>query len=303
MSVAHFLQLVLLGAIWGSSFMFMRIAVPALGPGWMLEIRLLSAAAFLFLVTRFLREPLQVRRYWKHYLILGVLNTAFPFYAFAWASQSLPAALLAIMNSTAPFWGVIVGVLWRGKPLTLRAVTGLLCGALGVATIVGIGTFGDGGGLGEGALLAVAVALSASVCYAIASSYAEFSESVPPFANAHGSLWAAVVMVTPFMALNPLPVEWSQTAIATALTLGIVCSGIAYLLYYHLISVIGAPSAMTVGYLIPLWGVFWGWLFLDEVIGWNTLVGGALVLTGVALVTGLRPGRFFSRKLPRLGAR
>ena len=284
MSVLHFFQLLLLAALWGSSFMFMRIAVPALGPGWMLEIRLISATLFIFLVTRWMHQPLRGRRYWKHYLILGLLNTAAPFFAFAWASQVLPASILAIINSTAPLWGLVVGFVWRGKAVSARALLGLLCGISGVAVIVGM----SGVGLADGALMYVFIALSASVCYAIASSYAEFAESVPPFANAHGSLWAAVLLITPFMPLAPLPEAWPLAAVAATLTLGIVCSGVAYLLYYHLISTIGAPSAMTVGYLIPLWGVFWGWLFLDEAVGWHTLAGAALVLTGTALVTGLR---------------
>lgn len=292
MAAAHFLQLMLLAAMWGSSFMFMRIAVPALGPGWMLEIRVLSATLFLFAVTRFMREPLHGRRHWKHYLVLGVFNTAVPFYAFAWASQALPASMLAIINSTAPLWAVIVGVIWRKKPITSRALLGLCCGVGGVALIVGMGNLG----LKADAFVYVGVAMIASVCYAIASSYAEFAKSVPPFANAHGSLWAAAILVTLFMPLSPLPVEWTQTAVAAALTMGVLCSGVAYLLYYHLLSVIGAPSAMTVGYLIPLWGVFWGWLFLEEAVGWHTLGGAALVLIGTALVTGLRIGSLLRRR-------
>lgn len=283
MSPANFLQLLLLAAIWGSSFMFMRIAVPALGPGWMLWIRLISASLFLLLALRFIHQPLLVRQRWKHYLILGLLNTAIPFFAFAWASQTLPASLLAILNSTAPLWGIVVGVVWRRKNVTVTAMLGLACGVAGVATIVGVGSLA----LSDAALFAVGIALSASMCYAIASSYAEFAKRVPPFANAHGSLWFAVLLVTPFMPLSTMPLEWPASAIAATLAMGILCSGVAYLLFYHLISTIGAPSTMTVGYLIPLWGVFWGWLFLDEAIGWNTLIGGALVLTGTALVTGL----------------
>ena len=293
MAAVHFLQLILLAAIWGSSFMFMRIAVPAIGPAWVLEIRLASAALFLFVVTRlFMREPLRAGSRWRHYLILGLFNTAIPFFAYAWASQKLPASLLAILNSTAPFWGVLVGLVWRGKPVSGRALLGLACGAAGVATIVGMGEVR----VDPGALVSVVAALGASICYAIASSYAEFSVRVPPFANAHGSLWAAVLLATPFMVSAPMPETWSSTAVAVSLVLGVVCSGVAYLLYYHLIAVVGAPSAMTVGYLIPLWGVFWGWLFLDEAVGWHTLAGAALVLTGTALVTGLRISSLLRRR-------
>lgn len=284
MTPRHFLLLLLLAAIWGSSFMFMRIAVPQLGPAWMLGVRLFSAALFLLLVTRILSEPLEVRRHWRHFLILGVLNTALPFFAFSWASRELPAAMLAILNSTAPFWGVLVGVVWRGRALTARTLAGLACGMAGVSALVGLGS-ASGQAV---SLLAAGVCLGASLCYGIASNYAEFAEKVPPFSNAHGSLWAAALLITPILLTFPLPTQLSPVPVGAALALGILCSGVAYLLYYHLIATIGAPSTMTVGYLIPLWGVFWGWLFLGERIGWNTLLGAGLILTGTALVTGLR---------------
>ena len=284
MSAVHFLQLMTLAAIWGSSFMFMRIAVPELGPIWMLVLRLFSAALFLFLVTRFVKEALQARDRWKHYLFLGIFNTALPFLAFAWAATRLPASMLAILNSTAPFWGLVVGYLWRRKPVSLRAFIGLLFGVAGVASLVGLG----GESVSDRELVAVIVAMTAAVCYAIASSYAEFADRIPPLANAHGSLWMAALLIVPFIPFSPMPDAWPTGPVLAALALGVVCSGVAYLLYYHLIAVIGAQSAMTVGYLIPLWGVLWGWLFLDETVGWHTLAGAALVLTGTALVTGLR---------------
>ena len=284
MNLRHFGLLLLLSAIWGSSFLFMRVAVPALGPGWMLGIRLLSAAAFLWLVTRVLREPLRAGRRWRHFLTLGLLNTTLPFFAFAWAAQALPAAVLAILNSTAPLWGLLVGFLWRRRPITRRALLGLCCGMAGVATLVG---GGDRAGLSL-PLPPVLVCLGASLCYGIATNYAEFAERVPPLANAHGSLWAAVLLITPFLPLAPAPASLAPLPLGAALALGVLCSGMAYLLFYNLIASIGAPATMTVGYLIPLWGVFWGWLFLGEAVGWSTLAGALLVLVGTGLVTGLR---------------
>jgi drug/metabolite transporter (DMT)-like permease len=144
----------------------------------------------------------------------------------------------------------------------------------------------------------VGVCLIAPVCYGIASSYAEFAERVPAFANAHGSLWASVALIVPLMAVAPAPVTWPVSAVAAGVVLGVVCSALAYLLYFHLVSTVGAASALTVGYLIPLFGVTWGWLFLDEPVGWHTISGAALVLTGTALVTGLDP-RSFLRRRPR----
>lgn len=295
MQPIYFAQLVLLAAIWGSSFMFMRVAVPALGPTWMLEIRLFSAALFLLLLTRLIGQALDAGRHWRHYLILGLFNTALPFFVFASAARELPASTLAILNSTAPLWGLVIGFVWRGKPITPRAVIGLLFGIAGVASLVGFGGFASQPGQLSAALLAA----SASVFYGIASNYAEYADSVPPFANAHGSMWAAALLMLPLAPFSPVPTAWPAVPVLSALALGVLCSGVAYLLYYNLITRIGATSALTVGYLIPLFGVFWGWLFLDETIGWYTLAGAALVLIGTALVTGMNPARFLARRQRR----
>ncbi|GAB5412820.1 MAG: DMT family transporter [Congregibacter sp.] len=285
MTARHMLQLIFLGAIWGASFMFMRIAVPQLGPTWLLVIRLFSASIVLFLVSQWLRKPMQVKRHWKHYLFLGVFNTALPFFAFAYAAQMLPASTLSILNSTAPLWGLVIGFVWRGKPVTGRAMLGLFLGMAGVASLVGLG----GLKIESGAFLAVGFTLCAAVCYGLASSYAEFAEKVEPYANAQGSLWAATLLLLPLIPMAPMPEVWAPSAVASALTIGLLCTGLAYLLYFHLIATAGAPAALTVGYLIPLWGVFWGWLFLDEAIGLHTLLGAGLVLSGTMLVTGFSP--------------
>lgn len=289
------MQLVALGAIWGASFMFMRIAVPQLGPAWLLELRLLSAALVLLLVSRALRKPLHWRQNWKHYFILGLFNTAVPFFAFANGAKVLPASLLSILNSTAPLWGLVIGVVWRGKPITGRAVLGLLCGMAGVASLVGFG----GLQVQPGALFAAGTVLAAAICYGIASSYTEYAPSVETYANAQGSMWAAVLLLLPLMPFAPMPASWPPGAVASALVLGVLCTGVAYLLYFHLIATVGAPSALTVGYLIPLWGVLWGWLFLDEHIGWHTLLGAGLVLTGTMLVTGFSPAALLRARRAR----
>jgi len=289
---AHFAKLILLAAIWGASFLFMRIAVPQIGPIWLLELRLASAAVFLLIVAQGIRQPLHLRTYGRHYLTLGTLNTAIPFGAMAWAASTLDASILSVINATAPLWGLVVGFLWRGKAITPAAALGLVCGMAGVASIVGIGR----ASLSADQLIAVAGCMIAPICYAIASSYAEFAENVPAFANAHGSVWAAVLVILPLTTVAPTPEVWPPGAVAAALTLGVVCSGVAYLLYYHLVSTVGAASALTVGYLIPLFGVTWGWLFLGEAVGWHTIIGAALVLTGTALVTGMNPTRLLRRR-------
>ncbi|WOJ94719.1 DMT family transporter [Congregibacter variabilis] len=294
MSTAQLAQLVALAAIWGSSFMFMRIAVPQLGPLWLLEMRLVAASLILLIISRAMRRPLHIRKHWRHYMILGVFNTALPFWAFAYAAQTLPASMLAILNSTAPLWGLLIGFVWRGKPITRRAIVGLLLGMSGVASLVGLG----GLAVKPEALFAVILTASAAICYGIASSYAEYAEKVETYANAHGSLWAATLLLLPFIPFAPMPTVWPPGAVAAALILGVLCTGVAYLMYFHLIATAGAPSALTVGYLIPLWGVLWGWLFLDEAVGLHTLLGAGLVLSGTMLVTGFRPSRLLRALKP-----
>lgn len=294
MNPTQFAQLVLLAAIWGASFLFMRIAVPQIGAVWLLEIRLISAALFVLLVAQGMRQPLNFRSNVRHYFTLGAFNTAIPFFVMAWAASTLSAGVLSVINATAPLWGLVVGFLWRGKPVTLASGLGLLCGMAGVAAIMGVGQ----SDLSTEAIIAVVVCMIAPICYGIAASYAEHAKSLPAFANAHGSIWASVALILPLMAVTPLPQTWPISAVGAALALGILCSGVAYLLYYHLVSTVGAASALTVGYLIPLFGVTWGWLFLGESVGWHTVIGAILVLTGTALVTGMNPVHFLRKRAP-----
>jgi drug/metabolite transporter (DMT)-like permease len=140
-----------------------------------------------------------------------------------------------------------------------------------------------------GAALAIAAALSAAVCYSIASLYAKSAKSVEPFANAHGTMWAATLFVLPALPFFPAPGVASPGVWAAVLALGVLCSGIAYLIYFRLIAEVGPTSALTVTFLNPVFGILWGALFLGEAIGWHTLAGAAIVLVGTALVTGFAP--------------
>ena len=291
MSAASLAQLIVLSALWGSSFLFMRIAAPVLGPAMLMETRVLLAALFLFGVAQIGRREVQWRSRWKHYLILGLFNSALPFLLFAYAAISLSASMLAILNATAPIWGSLIAVLWLRKPLSGKSLAGLMLGIAGVALLVGF----DRVSMQPGAGLAIAAALAASCSYSIASTYAHRAEVVPPFANAHGSMWAATLIIAPTLPFFPIIQAPSFDVILAVLALGLLCTGIAYLIYFRLIREIGAASALTVTFLIPVFGVLWGYLFLDEVIGWHTFAGAAIVLLGTALVTGFSPKFSFGR--------
>lgn len=292
MNSANLLRLLLLSAIWGASFLFMRIAVPALGPVWLIEARVLLAALLLWGVALALRQPLVVRGNLRHYLVLGLFNTALPFLLFAFAARTLSASLLSILNASGPIWGALIAALWQRTPLPPRAVAGMGLGVAGVALLMGF----DPAALQAGAGWAIAATLGATCCYGIASNYARTAPTQGPLANAHGSMWAATLLVAPALPFFAPTAAPDAGVLATVVALGLLCTGVAYVLYFRLVADIGAAPALTVGFLIPVFGVFWGWLFLDEAVGWHTLGGALVVLTGTALVTGFNPRTLFGRK-------
>ncbi|ESQ86318.1 hypothetical protein AEAC466_03720 [Asticcacaulis sp. AC466] len=292
MPAASLIKLILLGAIWGGSFLFMHIAAPVLGPVLLIQSRVLLGAVFLLALAVLWKKPLDIRAHWKHFAILGFFNTALPFLLFAWASRLLPASMLSVLNATVPIWGAIFGAIWLRTALSIKTVAGLALGVAGVAILVGF----DGARLTPGMMLGVAAGLTAAACYAIAALYSKVARSVDAFSNAHGSMWAATVLIapaTPFFPAATMPDPWVMLCV---LALGIACSGIAYVLYFKLIDEVGAASATTVTFLVPVFGMLWGALVLHEHIGLMGLGGAGLIIVGVALITGFSPAALVRRK-------
>ena len=275
----------MLAAIWGGSFLFMRIAANPLGPAVLIEARVLCAAITLLLVSFSLKGKLSFNAHSKHFFILGLFNTALPFLCFAYAAQTLNASTLAILNSTAPIWAAIIGAIWTKTALESKVLLGLGIGVTGVTVLVGWDAFN----IGQEAIIPIFAAVMAAFSYGIASNYTKTAPKVEAFNNAHGSMWAAVLIVLPFVFFMPMREAPDLTITASVILLGAVCTGLAYLLYFNLINELGAPSALSVTFLIPVFGILWGNLFLDEAIGINTMIGSVLVITGTMLVTGLSP--------------
>ncbi|MES2349029.1 MAG: DMT family transporter [Pseudomonadota bacterium] len=292
MSTANLLRLIFLAAIWGGSFLFMRIAAPVLGAAVLIEYRVLFASLFLAVIALVLKKPLNLRQNWKHYLILGLFNSAVPFLMFAFAARTLSASLLAVLNATTPLWGTLIAAIWTRSMVSAKVMFGLLLGACGVALLVGF----DHVTTKPGAGIAIAAVLFASFNYGIASNYAKQAKAVEPFSNAHGSMWASTLLVLPALPFFPAPGEPTIGIMGAVLALGILCSGVAYLIYFRLIQDVGPSSALTVTFLSPLFGILWGMMFLGESVGWYTFVGAAVVIAGTALVTGFRPSLGFLGK-------
>ena len=286
MTPANAALLLLLAAIWGGSFLFMRIGAPVLGPVWLILFRVGIAALFLGACALWQRTPLQLRRYWRHYLVLGLLNSALPFFLIAYAAQSLSASLLSVVNSSSPIFAALISAVWLRTRITPARALGLALGAAGVVVLVqgGIGAKTDDW------LLAVAAALMSTVWYGVAGTYVKSAKlSIDPFCNAHGSMWAAtffIALALPFCppASMPSPGVWAAVA-----GLGVLCTGVAYLIYFRLIRDVGPMSALSVTFLIPVFGILWGVVFLDERFT-PGMAGGALVIfAGTVLANGIRP--------------
>ena len=283
------LEFVCLAAIWGASFLFIRVAAPEFGPMSLMLVRCLVGAAILvpLAVARHGMPALvaQVRPAWGRLFVAGVLNSAIPFVMFGFAGLYLSAGFASILNATTPIFGAVVGYLWFGDRLTAIRVAGLVIGLAGVALIswqrVGVAE----GGMGA---IAVLACLVATFAYGYAGNFAKVRLArIDPLVLAAGSQVAAMVMLVPG-GIASWPAQWPTTAAwSSALALGAVCTGIAYVIFFRLIGRVKASAALSVTFLIPVFGVLWGWLFLAEQVDHWMLVGGAVVVLGTALATGM----------------
>lgn len=294
MKPADVIRLLMLAAIWGGSFLFTRISAPVLGPAILIECRVSLAMLLLLIVARVMHKPLHARAHWRHYLMLGVFNTAIPFLLFAYAAQTLSASEMSILNATAPIWGAVIGVIWKRHTVNKRSMLGLGLGIIGVALVVGLDRVSTQAGAGS----AIAAGLLAAFCFGFATNYAKTAKHVDSFSNAHGSMWAAALFLAPAMPFASPYASPSTGVILAVLAVGLVCTGLALLLYFRLIRDIGATSALTVTFLIPLFGILWGHLFLHEVISAGMMIGAGIVLLGTALATGFNPLTLLLQRTP-----
>lgn len=274
-------RLLALAAIWGASFLFMRIAAPPLGPAATAGLRVALAAVALVVWLRWARVDLAWRAQWRFYLAVGLVTSAAPFALWAFSALHLPASYLVVLNATAPLFGALVAALWLRERLAPRAALGLAAGIAGVATLVGFGPLRPSPMI----LWAIAAGALASLCYAVAAAYMKRrSAGVNAAAVATGSQIGATLLLAPLVAALPPPALPTAGEWLAAAALGVLCTGAAYLLYFRLIADVGPTRALTVTFLIPVFGMLWGALFLGEAITPLMVVGCALVLAGTALV-------------------
>jgi drug/metabolite transporter (DMT)-like permease len=279
---ADYARLALLAAIWGAAFIFMRVAAPVLGPAWTAEVRVLLGGLALLAWFRVIGVESGLRRHARFYLLIGTVNIAMPFVLYSYAAMHAPASLLSIVNATAPIFGLTWSAAFGDDRITPRKAAGLALGVAGVALIVRP----SGAEVDSQVAWAVAAALGACCCYGVTGVLMKrFSAGASPQGMAAGNQLAAAIVLVPLLPLLPPLAAPTALVVANMLALALLASGVAFLLYFRLIADIGATRALTVTYLIPLFGIFWGWLFLGEALPASALAGGVLILAGTVLVT------------------
>jgi drug/metabolite transporter (DMT)-like permease len=265
-------ELLLLGAIWGASFLFMRMGANEFGGMALAGVRAIGATICSIPLLFSRNRRIELRKHWFSVALIGLANSALPFVFFSYAAQSLPSGLSAIFDAIAPLLVAASGWLWLGEKLDAPRISGLLIGFAGVVWLIG-GTMGFGHGAAASGW-AMAACVAANVCYTFGAHYSHRRlQEVSPLTVATGSQMAAAVMLLPFTIwLWPAKSPSTEAWIA-AIGLAAACTSLAYVLFYGLLARIGSAKSMAVLYLIPVFGVLWGAVFL--------------ILLGVALTTGM----------------
>ena len=292
MKPIHYAALLLLGSIWGASFLFIGLAVHEFGPLLLMFLRVLGAGLVLVGLAQWRQRQqksetgLNWRTNWRTYLVVGLLNSALPFTLIACSELSITASLAAVFNSTTPLFAVLIAAVWRNEPLTRRKLLGGFLGVVGVSILTG------GGPLAVNAELIVAVlaSLAAALCYGAGTVYAakNLKGLTPIYASIAQLLSAAVLLAIPAVLAIPTTMP-SPTAIIALLALTLLSTSFAYLLYFFLLQNVGSTRTASVTFLVPVFGTIWGIAFLQDPFNLGMLLGMGVILASVGLVTGGQP--------------
>ena len=271
------LELIALGAIWGGSFLFMRVAAADFGPFALVEVRVVLGALILLPFLWRARARITLA-HWRRFAIVGALNSAIPFTLFAWGAERAPAGIGAIANSLTVLFTALVALLVYRERIGVARATAMLAGFVGVVVLA------SGRTAGEHVAQAALAGTAASLCYGFAANFTKrWLADIAPLAAVAGTLGCAALMLAPFAlqawpTLQPPRLSWVCAGL-----LGVLCTGIAYALFFRLIHRVGAARATTCTYLVPLFGVAWGWLLLGETPTPTMLAAGTLILGSVII--------------------
>ncbi len=279
------LQLMTLSALWGASFLFIRIASPVLGPAVLAGLRIGLATITLSIIMRALRQRWPWA-HWRELLLIGVLSVALPFMLYAWAALHIPAGYSALLNTSAVIFGCLAGAWMKVDSLTPRKLLGCVIGFVGVALVVRLGPIA----LSPSVLWAAAACTGAAACYGISTPLMKRAVTrIEPVAIAAGiHLWS-VLLLAPATLWSLPQARFTLPAMAAVAVMGIITSALAYWMHLRIMRHVSATASMTPAFMIPLFGVAWGHLFLNEPVSSGMLLGAALVLVATALVSEFNP--------------
>lgn len=288
MNLVDILRLLSLAAIWGASFLFMRIIAPVIGTIPTAFFRVSIAFVGLLVILALMRVDWNFRGKLKVVMGLGLINSGIPATFYSLAAQVLPAGYSAIFNATTPLMGVLIGGLFFSEKLTPAKVSGVCLGLFGVGILTRAGPVAFDLQLLMGAL----ACLLATTCYGFAGfltrRWLDQQGGLDSRLSALGSMFGATVFLLPlfgYSVISQPPASWGGWSVwLSLLGLGLVCTALAYILYFRLLSSIGPVKSMTVTFLIPPFGVLWGALLLDEPLGMAHLYGGVLIAAALWLV-------------------
>lgn len=288
LKLSDYCRLLLLAAVWGASFLFMKVAAPVLGAIPTAFLRVLLGAIGLTAILALLRVRVDFKGKFRSTLVLGAINSGIPFLMYSIAARLLPAGYSAILNATTPLMGVLVGFLFFGSGLPVKKLLGVLIGFIGIAllTATGPATFTPA------VVVGVLACLVATTCYGVAGFLTKRwigdRGGLDAKLVAFGSQIGATLILLPFFGVSSVaqpPSSWGNTQVWLALlALGLVCTAFAYILYFRLIADIGPIRSLTVTFLVPPFGVLWGALFLGEQVSRGHLLGGAFICVAIWLV-------------------
>ena len=283
-------EFILLASLWGASFLFMRLGAAEFGPLPTAGLRVLLATLFLWPILLHRGEWTQLRRHWRPVMLCGLINSAIPFALFAWAVMHIATGLASILNAAVPLFGALVAWLWLGDRINRLRWLGLALGLVGVALLAWRAPAGVGLKSGQ-AGWAIGACLLASTCYAVAASFARrYLQGIPPLATATGSqLGAALGLALPMWWAWPAQTPGLRAWAAVA-GLAVLCTGIAFILYFRIINHAGPSRALAVTFLAPVFAVLYGALFLGETVTPWMLGCGVVIVCGTMLSTGLVTG-------------
>jgi drug/metabolite transporter (DMT)-like permease len=279
MELRYWVVLTFLGAIWGSAFIFIKVAAPEFGAIGLVQARLTIASLVFIPILLRKKYLVLLKPAWKHSLVLAITNNAIPFSLFSYGSFGADSNILAILNATTAFNTMIIALLWLGEKVTLKQVFGLVLGFIGVIILVNPESSST-------SIISALLCLIGAACYSFSTVFIQkYSEKTDKMVLIGWSIVFSCFIMIPLTLLNLPPQIPSTNALLSAMWLGSISTGLAFFGYVYLIEKIGAVKTSTVAYFLPVFGIIWGAVFLNEVITGGIILGCATILIGVFFAT------------------